>query len=204
MKTTLQERLGELMKEYGLKTQQELAVFAGVSKGLVGQWFNGSTGLGKKPLLAFEKKTRFSTEWLADGTGKKYKDNATAIEHTQINGVNNNVGNGVQNIHQVNHQKISSSLKNENHPDYTMPDDSMSPVLPKGCGLWINRQDKERINGKIYRIDWQGAELVRQLFFDDPAQIRLHAHNSQYPDKYVPKDQIRIMGRVVSWQVDDY
>ena len=47
---TLKDRLEELMAEYGLDTQQQLADFAGVSKGLVGQWFNGSTGLGAKPL----------------------------------------------------------------------------------------------------------------------------------------------------------
>lgn len=70
---TLKERLEELMAEHGLTTQQQLADFAGVSKGLVGQWFNGSTGLGAKPLLAFGKKTRFSTQWLMDGTGEKYQ-----------------------------------------------------------------------------------------------------------------------------------
>lgn len=69
----LKGRLQELMDEYGLITQQDLADFAGVSKGLVGQWFNGQTGLGKKPLLAFEKKTNFSTRWLADGLGDKYR-----------------------------------------------------------------------------------------------------------------------------------
>ncbi len=70
---TLKDRLEELMAEYGLDTQQQLADFAGVSKGLVGQWFNGSTGLGAKPLSAFDKKTRFSINWLTEGTGDKYK-----------------------------------------------------------------------------------------------------------------------------------
>ena len=75
---TLKDRLEELMAEYGLTTQQQLADFAGVSKGLVGQWFNGSTGLGAKPLLAFGNKTRFSTQWLADGTGEKYQSDPTS------------------------------------------------------------------------------------------------------------------------------
>jgi len=77
---TLKDRLEELMTEHGLTTQQQLADFAGVSKGLVGQWFNGSTGLGAKPLLAFGKKTRFSTQWLADGTGEKYQADGKPIE----------------------------------------------------------------------------------------------------------------------------
>lgn len=71
---TLKERLEEVMREHDLKTQQQLADFTGVSKGLVGQWFSGATGLGKKPLLALEKKTRFSPQWLADGMGNKYKE----------------------------------------------------------------------------------------------------------------------------------
>ncbi|MDU1346106.1 MAG: helix-turn-helix transcriptional regulator [Eikenella corrodens] len=75
---TLKDRLEELMAEHGLTTQQQLADFAGVSKGLVGQWFNGSTGLGAKPLLAFGKKTRFSTQWLTDGTGEKYQVDSTS------------------------------------------------------------------------------------------------------------------------------
>ena len=73
--STLKERLEELMNDYNLVTQQQLADFADVSKGLVGQWFNGSTGLGKKPLLAFQKKTNYSTQWLIDGTGEKYQPN---------------------------------------------------------------------------------------------------------------------------------
>ena len=77
---TLKDRLEELMAEHGLTTQQQLADFAGVSKGLVGQWFNGSTGLGAKPLLAFGKKTRFSTQWLADGTGEKYQSESKPVE----------------------------------------------------------------------------------------------------------------------------
>lgn len=72
--TTLKERLEEVMQEHGLKTQQQLAEFAGVSKGLVGQWFKGDTGLGAKPLLAFETKTNFSTRWLVEGKGDKYRN----------------------------------------------------------------------------------------------------------------------------------
>ena len=69
--STLKERLESLMAENGLTTQQQLADFAGVSKGLVNQWFKGDTGLGKKPLMAFDKKTNFSSQWLADGIGEK-------------------------------------------------------------------------------------------------------------------------------------
>ena len=78
--STLKERLESLMAENGLTTQQQLADFAGVSKGLVNQWFKGDTGLGKKPLMAFDKKTNFSSQWLADGIGEKYKNTLKAPE----------------------------------------------------------------------------------------------------------------------------
>ncbi|HFC8542692.1 TPA: S24 family peptidase [Neisseria weaveri] len=83
--STLQDRLKELMDAYGLKNQVELAKFAGVSKGLVGQWFKGDTGLGSKPLRAFEEKTNFSMRWLIDGTGEKYRDKAAIEENIEPN-----------------------------------------------------------------------------------------------------------------------
>lgn len=71
---TLADRLLEVMDELEIKTQKDLADFAGVSKGLVAQWFRGDTQLGRKPLLAFEKKTNYSTRWLAEGVGEKYRN----------------------------------------------------------------------------------------------------------------------------------
>lgn len=192
---TLSERLKHARTTKGL-SQAELGKAVGVSQSAIAA-IESERNKGSTHIATLAAILEVNPMWLETGKGEK----ETALYQANGAQFGDNATIGCSNNSSVN--QFSSSLKNENHPDYTMPDDSMSPVLPKGCGLWINRQDKERINGKIYRIDWQGAELVRQLFFDDPAQIRLHAHNSQYPDKYVPKDQIRIIGRVVSWQVDD-
>lgn len=79
----LRDRLKILMSEYNLNTQQQLADFAEVSKGLVGQWFNGTTGLGAKPLMAFQKKTNFSSQWLLDGTGEKYRESPKYAEFAE-------------------------------------------------------------------------------------------------------------------------
>ena len=76
---SLKDRLLEVMGAYGLETQKELADFTGVSTGLVAQWFRGDTKLGRKPLLAFEAKTNYSTRWLAEGVGEKFK---TPVNHT--------------------------------------------------------------------------------------------------------------------------
>jgi phage repressor protein C with HTH and peptisase S24 domain len=66
--TTLKERLIEVMEDLGISGQRELADFCDVSEGLVTQWFQGSTGLGPKPLKAFAAKTDYSLNWLSDGS----------------------------------------------------------------------------------------------------------------------------------------
>ena len=59
----LAERLTEVMKELGLETPTQLATFCGVTQGLVTQWFDGSSKLGPKPLLAFAR-THFDLDWI--------------------------------------------------------------------------------------------------------------------------------------------
>lgn len=69
----LAERLTEIMQELGLETPTQLASFCGVTQGLVTQWFDGSTKLGPKPLLAFAR-TDFSLDWIMEGKLPKYRN----------------------------------------------------------------------------------------------------------------------------------
>lgn len=194
---TLKNRLEEVMKEYNLKTQQDLANFAEVSKGLVNQWFKGETGLGAKPLIAFEKKTHFSTQWLADGKGKKYRDtniNATGVKF----GDNATIGDS--NNFSVN--QFSGSLKNE----FTdkMPDPSMSRLIPKDSELWINYNNTTIEDGKIYLIELRGLKTVRTLVQQDLTHIRQIPENKDlYAESVVPLDEIKIIGRVTAWKVNE-
>lgn len=70
-KTTLGDRLQEVMQGLGIETPREFAKFCGVSEGLVSQWFSGTTKLGAKPLIALAR-TRFSLDWIVDGKLPKY------------------------------------------------------------------------------------------------------------------------------------
>ena len=69
----LRDRIKEVMQEHGLKTNAEMAKWAGVSRGLVGQWLAGLTPFGKKPMLHIDDKTHFNVAWIATGEGAKYK-----------------------------------------------------------------------------------------------------------------------------------
>jgi transcriptional regulator with XRE-family HTH domain len=70
-KTTLGERLLEVMQELGIESPKELSRFCDVSEGLVSQWFSGTTKLGAKPLIALAR-TQFSLDWIVDGRLPKY------------------------------------------------------------------------------------------------------------------------------------
>ena len=84
--STLQERLKEVMDDLGITTQKDFATFAGVSKGLVNQWFSGTSTLGLKPIINITKKTNYSAEWLSRGVGPKYVSQSNISDGPSIRG----------------------------------------------------------------------------------------------------------------------
>ena len=214
--STLKERLQELMSEHNLTTQQQLADFAGVSKGLVGQWFKGDTGLGKKPLIAFERKTHFSARWLADGVGEKYKNSSTQDSSTTNNFLSaQNVDNVIQS-HQftqnhsgqgdiVNAKTVHSTpnvVASDNLLTLNMPDNSFDSHIPQGSIITVDTGQKQIIEGKIYLIKQNNIEFVRRLF-QEPPYVSLVADNKNFPSRLVDSEHIEIIGRVVQWCVID-
>ncbi|MDK4688522.1 LexA family transcriptional regulator [Kingella negevensis] len=197
---TLQERLEFLMKEYDLRTQQDLASFAGVSKGLVNQWFKGDTGLGKKPLLAFEKKTNFSTRWLADGSGEKYR-NAPIIHALNNSGSQNNVVGAQINNHYA--PNTPSATAPSSLHTITMPDNSFMPLIPQGSQLWLDEQG-DWLDGKIYWIEYADWRGFRRCFRQPENKIDLLADNASFRNfENIDRDKVSILARVVSWKVED-
>lgn len=198
---TLKNRLEEVMKEYNLKTQQDLANFAEVSKGLVNQWFKGETGLGVKPLIAFEKKTHFSTQWLADGKGKKYRDtniNATGVKFgdSATIGDSNNFS-IIQN---------SGSLKNKESHSQISDNAFCQPLphIPEGSEIWIDENQTDIVDGKIYLVECGGKRYYRRVFSQPETQeILLNTDNPLFPNKKMPMDKVKIIGRVTAWKVNE-
>lgn len=196
--TTLKERLEEVMQEHGLKTQQQLAEFAGVSKGLVGQWFKGDTGLGAKPLLAFETKTNFSTRWLVEGKGDKYRNEPNHSANNVGEQENNSFIHAPNNSGTQNNMKSSGSLKT-----MPMPDDSFAPLIPQGSELTYNTSDTTIRNGKIYLIQ-QGEQIfIRRAFPQLSGSLKWACENKAYGTDELPPNAVQIVGRVVAWKVED-
>lgn len=205
--SSLEERLKELMSECGLKTKQDLATLAGVSRGLVGQWFSGDTGLGKKPLLNIAKKTRFNPEWVADGTGSKYQSNViesnaamigeleewddrTPLSHDDFEipffkQVELAAGVGREVVDDKDGFKLrfaKSTLKKANVTPcnarcVTVSGNSMEPMLPDGSTVGIDTGCTTIKDGKVYAIDHDGALRIKVLYKLPNGGLRLRSFN---------------------------
>ncbi|PIT53882.1 LexA family transcriptional regulator [Snodgrassella alvi] len=209
--STLRERLQELMSEHGLVTQQELANFAKVSKGLVNQWFKGDTGLGKKPLLEFEKKTNFSSQWLAEGSGNKYKpsrDNenittttlSTTVIPTQSNttilrlydmrascgfgSCNPDFPELLRTIEIPNNALVELlGTQNLNGVELMPPDgDSMEPTIPRRSITLIKTDIDKFQDSGVYLITFDGYTYIKRLARGKSGVIKVISDNKRYAD----------------------
>ncbi|PIT17842.1 LexA family transcriptional regulator [Snodgrassella alvi] len=209
--STLRERLQELMSEHGLVTQQDLADFAKVSKGLVNQWFKGDTGLGKKPLLEFDKKTNFSSQWLAEGSGNKYKsgrDNenvttttlSTTIIPTQSNttilrlydmrascgfgSCNPDFPELLRTIEIPNNALVELlGTQNLNGVELMPPDgDSMEPTIPRRSITLIKTDIDKFQDSGVYLITFDGYTYIKRLARGKSGVIKVISDNELYKD----------------------
>lgn len=212
---TLKDRLQELMAEHGLRTQNQLADFAKVSKGLVNQWFQGDTGLGKKPLLVFEQKTRYSGQWLANGTGPKYKQIATTQDlqddvylpgHHDALSLLEHSNNDMLQVTAEQTIRLSKSalLQHQINPNQvvcTVVDgDAMSPAMVDGSIIGIDTGNQNIRDGKIYAINHGGLLRINVITKRPNQQLLLHSFNHQhYPDEIISQNDICIIGRVFWW-----
>ena len=76
--------------------------------------------------------------------------------------------------------------------------DSMEPEIPDGSIVFYKKQESiENGDIAILEIDGDGA-TCKKVFFDyDKKEIILKSINDKYPDKHLPSDKIRVIGKVV-------
>ena len=224
---TLKDRLEELMAEYGLTTQQQLADFAGVSKGLVGQWFNGSTGLGAKPLSAFDKKTSFSINWLADGTGDKYKthvlpaitesESEDRIRFPRLN-AEATCGAGTINDHYIEvvdyvtvaaawaREKLGGNLNKIQV--ITARGDSMEPTIENGDVMFVDTAVEAFEGDGLYLLWYIDGLKAKRLQSTVGGGLMIISDNSSYRTETVRGEDLNavsIIGRIRgAWRLSQY
>ena len=224
---TLKDRLEELMAEYGLDTQQQLADFAGVSKGLVGQWFNGSTGLGAKPLSAFDKKTRFSINWLTEGTGDKYKthvlpaitesESEDRIRFPRLN-AEATCGAGTINDHYIEvvdyvtvaaawaREKLGGNLNKIQV--ITARGDSMEPTIENGDVMFVDTAVEAFEGDGLYLLWYIDGLKAKRLQSTVGGGLMIISDNSSYQTETVRGEDlnaVRIIGRIRgAWRLSQF
>lgn len=227
---TLKDRLEELMAEYGLDTQQQLADFAGVSKGLVGQWFNGSTGLGAKPLSAFDKKTRFSINWLTEGTGDKYKTHVLpAITESESSESEDSIrfprlnaeatcGAGTINDHYIEvvdyvtvaaawaREKLGGNLNKIQV--ITARGDSMGPTIENGDVMFVDTSVEAFDGDGLYLLWYIDGLKAKRLQSTVGGGLMIISDNSSYRTETVRGEDlnaVRIIGRIRgAWRLSQF
>lgn len=224
---TLKDRLEELMAEYGLDTQQQLADFAGVSKGLVGQWFNGSTGLGAKPLSAFDKKTRFSINWLTEGTGDKYKthvlpaitesESEDRIRFPRLN-AEATCGAGTINDHYievVDYVTVASAWAREKLGGnlnkiqvITARGDSMEPTIEDGDVMFVDTAIEAFEGDGLYLLWYIDGLKAKRLQSTVGGGLMIISDNNSYRTETVRGEDlnaVRIIGRIRgAWRLSQF
>nr|DAO19572.1 MAG TPA: Repressor protein CI [Caudoviricetes sp.] len=224
---TLKDRLEELMAEYGLDTQQQLADFAGVSKGLVGQWFNGSTGLGAKPLSAFDKKTRFSINWLTEGTGNKYKthvlpaitesESEDCIRFPRLN-AEATCGAGTINDHYievVDYVTVASAWAREKLGGnlnkiqvITARGDSMEPTIENGDVMFVDTAVEAFEGDGLYLLWYIDGLKAKRLQSTVGGGLMIISDNSSYRTETLSGEDlnaVRIIGRIRgAWRLSQF
>lgn len=224
---TLKDRLEELMAEYGLDTQQQLADFAGVSKVLVGQWFNGSTGLGAKPLSAFDKKTRFSINWLTEGTGDKYKthvlpaitesESEDRIRFPRLN-AEATCGAGTINDHYievVDYVTVASAWAREKLGGnlnkiqvITAHGDSMEPTIENGDVMFVDTAVEAFEGDGLYLLWYIDSLKAKRLQSTVGGGLMIISDNSSYRTETVRGEDlnaVRIIGRIRgAWRLSQF
>lgn len=166
-------------------------------------------GLGSKANISSFEKNRsmptFKTMWDI-GLVCRYplpqnEFNRASSQITNM-GIQGNATSTIQNTMTINGNNSSEMC--EYIDTEATPDNSMSPIIPQGSLLWVDRKNKLEIQeGKIYLIKLNGWKTIRRLFRLPNQEIRISAENKDYPDEIIPLKELIVIGRISSWKVAD-
>lgn len=159
-----------------------------VSRMLYPDGKSGKKRIGDDMVDLISQTFNVSKNWL-DGTEIYIQNGCNFGDNNQF-GNSNNFG-------------IINSDKIKIEANYQMSDDSLAPLIPIQSELWIDSQDTEIIDGKIYLLKYGDMKLFRQIFRQPENQVKLVPYNPQFDVFLIPREKVHILGRVVSWKVVD-
>jgi len=75
--------------------------------------------------------------------------------------------------------------------------DSMEPTIKDGSIIFIDRKNKNIINGGIFVVNTLGGVFVKRVRINSNGDIELISDNKIYEKEILKKDEIEIIGKVV-------
>lgn len=186
-------------------TQETLAERMNISQGGLNHYLNGINPLNPAIASQFARELNITVNQFSQRLANEINEMAKTIDEYKIfaPNVNNNIisGNGhtLGSITKCNHHE-----KNNYSMTYKMPDSSLNPVIPEGSELWVDENEQSIIDGKIYLIEYGGVSWYRRLFQMPNNQISIRVFTNQDFSEYtVAANEIKIIGRVTKWLVND-
>lgn len=83
----------------------------------------------------------------------------------------------------------------------TADGESMEPVIPDGCTVAINLDDRDIKDGKVYAINNDGLLQIKMLRWLSGTKIIIESYNPSYGPDQKNLDEIEVLGRVFWYSV---
>lgn len=220
---TYRDRLKMLISEYG--SQNALAHVINKSATQISQWLNASPDSKTGRPRAIKSDTAREIEI---ATGKPYAWFDQPVELTQSSekcdtvkiDVYDNVrffagdGNTTDAMLYKNGQNLETTtlqfpvadfLRSGADPEQSvcvkLSGDSMSPLIPDGATIGIDKSKTQAKDGSIHAF-WHGGMLrVKELQILPNNKVRIKSYNPKYDDECASIDELIIVGRVFWWSV---
>ena len=201
-------RLQDIIRSFG--SANGLANAAGVSEGAMRKWAHGESEPTRDRLVAIAKAAEVNLTWLATGNGPRDRagredtpllEGFIALEWVPDQDADGGEGRAAGQYFAFSQDWIDGHAAHGTSSLTTVqvPDDSMTPHLPAGCVIVVDRSTSEVSRDGIYALVLDGTLLVRRLQKMPGGQIEASAESTTYQSfKFHPNDaDVAILGRAL-------
>jgi phage repressor protein C with HTH and peptisase S24 domain len=201
-----------------------------VSGPAVWKWLNAESIPDSSNILALSRWLEVRPEWLEYGRGSKKQD-GIPLSQTEAGEVQywdsmppalndevaipffTSIEKAAENERHANEEHTGFKLRFSrsvlrrygaepaNVITFPITGDSMSPVIPNGSTVTVDRGHQEIVDGGIYAIEQDKLFRIK-LLYRQPGKLILRSYNSsEFADETTEIQNVKIIGRVIHWSV---
>ena len=207
----LADRIREVRKKLGVN-QVELGAILGCTDGKIKSWEQGRIdNMKAKDALVLENRFGFSQAWLMDGQGDLLlKDISTVKNLLEDNlsipfykDINASAGYGCTNGECL---STNITISKDMLPSFSnkieairVSGNSMTPTIEDEDIIFIDKNQVEPVNGKIYVLFLCDEVYVKRIFIEPKSkEIILNSDNPIFPQIKADCEDFKIIGRVIA------